>query len=93
MQPDKSYFILAVIKEVGANVARNHWILMKDSEINNKRKNKYAKFKTILSIWSFKLKIFPYGILMKHRDTLCSHGGMQNGELTSGKPMLQWQIG
>ena len=38
LQPDKSYFVLAMIKEVESNEARSHWTLMKKSETNNKHK-------------------------------------------------------
>ena len=50
---------------------------MKNSELNNKHKNKYGKLKTILLIWYFKRKRFPYGGLTKHKDRLCAHGGIQ----------------
>ena len=50
---------------------------MKNSEFKNKRKNKYEKLKTILSIWSFKRNILAIGILMKHKVRLCAHVGMQ----------------
>ena len=77
LQPEKSYIILAIIKEVEANESRSHWTLMKNSEVNNKQENKFGKLKTILSIWSLKRMIFPYGKLMKHKARLCAHGGMQ----------------
>ena len=48
LQPDKSDFIIAMIKEVEAHEARNHWALMKNSEVNNKHKNKDRRLKTIL---------------------------------------------
>ena len=35
MQPEKSDFILAIIKEVEAHDARNHWTFIKKSEVNN----------------------------------------------------------
>ena len=50
---------------------------MKNSEVKNKHKNKNGKLKNILSIWYFKRKIFPDGILMKHKARLCLHGGIQ----------------
>ena len=50
---------------------------MKNREVNNKYKNKYGKLNTILSIFYFKLKIFPYGILTKQKDRLCSHVGIK----------------
>ena len=77
MQPDKSDFIIAKIKEVEAHEAINHWTIMNNIEVNNKHKNKDGKLKTILSIWYFKPKIFSYGRLLKHKSRLCAHGVMQ----------------
>ena len=48
LQPDKSDFILSMIKYVEANEARSNWTHMKKSEVNNKHKNKHGKLKTIL---------------------------------------------
>ena len=36
-----------MIKEVGENESRSYWALMKNSEVNNKQKNKYWKLNTI----------------------------------------------
>ena len=74
LQPDKSYFIIAMINEVESHVVRSYWTLMKNIEVNNKHKHKYGKLKTILSIWYFNRKRFPDGRLMKHKAILCSHG-------------------
>ena len=71
LQPDKSYFILSMIKEVESHEVIIHWTLMKNSGVNNKHKNKDGKLKTILSIWYFKRKRFPDGILIKQRYRLC----------------------
>ena len=76
-QPDKSYFILAMIKQVGEHESRNNLTLMKKSEVNNKHKNNDGKLKTILSIWYLKRKIFPYEGLMKHIARLCAHEGIK----------------
>ena len=65
LKPDKSYFILAIIKEVEAYEDRNQWTLTTNSEVKNKHKNKDEKLKTILSIWYFKHKISQDGILTK----------------------------
>ena len=46
---------------------------MKNSEVNNKHKNKDRKLKNILSIWYLKRKILSEGILMKHRSIPCAH--------------------
>ena len=50
---------------------------MKNIEVNNKHKNKDGNIKTILSIWYFKRKIFPYGILIKHKARLYAQRLMQ----------------
>ena len=73
---DKSDFILITIKEVESHEDRIHWTLMKNSEVNNKHKNKDGKLKTILSIWSFKRKILLYGISTKNKARLCAHVGI-----------------
>ena len=77
LQPDKSDFILAMIKEVEAHEARSHWTLMKNSEFNHKHKNTYGVIKTVLSFWSFRRKRLPDGRLMKHKSRIFSHGVMQ----------------
>ena len=60
LQPDNSYLIQAIIKEFEVHEYRSHWVLNKDRKVNNNHKNKHGNLKTILSIWSFKPKIFPY---------------------------------
>ena len=77
LQTYRSVFILAMIIEVEAHESISHWTLMKNSEVNNKHKNRYGKLKTILSIWYFKRNIFPDKILMKHKYIIWEHGGMQ----------------
>ena len=66
-----------MIKEVEAHEARSHWTFMKNSEFNNKHKNKYGKLKTFLFICSFKCKRFRDGKLMELKFRLCVHGVMQ----------------
>ena len=66
-----------MIKEVEAHEDRSNWTLTKNSEVNNKNKNKYGKLKTNLSVWYFRRKIFPDGRLIKHKSKLFAHGGMQ----------------
>ena len=43
LKPDKSDFIIEMIKEVEEHEAINHWTLIKNIEFNNKHKNKYGK--------------------------------------------------
>ena len=50
LQPDKSYFIISTIKEVEYHKAISNWTLMKNSEVNNKHKNKYGKLNNIVSV-------------------------------------------
>ena len=50
---------------------------MKNSEVNKKHKKKDVKLKTILSIWYFKRKRFPYGRLIKHKARLSANGLMK----------------
>ena len=76
LQPDKSDFILAIIKEVESYEARNHWTIMKTSKVKNKHKMKIGRSR-LLSIYYFKHKRSPYGILMIHKARICAHGGMQ----------------
>ena len=38
LQPDKSYFIVAIIKQFQAHESRNHWTRMKKSEVKNNHK-------------------------------------------------------
>ena len=77
LQPEKSDFVLSIIKEVEAHKDRIHWKLMIENEVNNTHRNKGGKPKTILSIWSFNLKRLSYGRLNNHRSILCVHGEMK----------------
>ena len=60
-QPDKSYFILVMTKEVEAHESISHWTLTKSSGVKIKHKNNDGKLKNILFIWSFKHKRFTDG--------------------------------
>ena len=63
---------------------------MKKIELNNRHKNKYGNLKTILFIWSFKRKILPEGRLKNTEQEYVSMEECNNGELNTGKIMLQW---
>ena len=65
------------MKSVGSHESRSQWTLMKNSEFNNKHKNKDWKLSTIFSVWYFKHNIFPDIILKKHKSRLFAHGGMK----------------
>ena len=92
-QPYKSDFILAIIKWVEANGARNYWTLIKNSEVNNKYKNKYWKINHILPTLSFKVKIFPDRRLRKHKFRLWIHEGIQQQGVNYWEnydPVVNW---
>ena len=76
LQSDKSDLIIDISKEAEAHKDRSRWKLKKN-EVRNKHKNKYGKLKTILSIWYFKRKRFPYGRLIKHKARLSANGLMK----------------
>jgi hypothetical protein len=69
---EKNYhkFVKAVIKEVDDHENRNHWTIMRCSDMP-------VDTKTIMCIWSFKRKSYPDGSLNKDKAHLCAHGGMQ----------------
>ena len=82
-----------MIKESEAHEARSHWTLMKNSEANNKHKNKYGKIKNILSIWYFERNIFPDGVLMKYKARLFSRVGIQQWGVNywvNYAPVVNW---
>ena len=54
LQPDKSDFLLSIIKEVGAHEARSHWTLIKKDELN---------ISTKINMRSSRL-FYPFGILI-----------------------------
>ena len=47
LQPDNDDFILPMIIEVEAHEDKSHWTLMKNSEVNNRYKNRDGNIKTI----------------------------------------------
>eukprot|EP00957_Ditylum_brightwellii_P076565 5819362-Ditylum_brightwellii.AAC.1 len=57
-QPDCKDFIAAMLEEVSVHEDRNHWTLMRKSDVPAE-KLVNGKVKTILLIWSFKQKHFP----------------------------------
>ena len=69
-QSDKIEFVKAMVHEVDDHEKRNHWTLMKRTDLP-------TGTKTIMAIWSFKRKRYPDGTLNKHKARLCAHGGMQ----------------
>lgn len=68
-QPNVKDFVVAMPDEIKAHEDNDHWEVVPRSEVGS--------HKTILAIWSFKRKRYPYGTLNKHKARLCAHGGMQ----------------
>ena len=50
---------------------------MKKSEFNNNHKDKYDKFKTLLSIFFFQAQEIPRWNINETKSSLYAHGGMQ----------------
>eukprot|EP00957_Ditylum_brightwellii_P015195 1144649-Ditylum_brightwellii.AAC.1 len=75
-QDHKKEFIMAMLDKVNVHEEKNHRTLIKHNGIPM---NKYVKgkVKTIFSIWSFKRKRYPSGLLVRHKAWLCANGGMQ----------------
>ncbi len=69
-QSDYHNFIKAMVHEVEDHETQKHWTLAKRCDLQ-------PGTKTIMSIWSFKRKRYPDGMLNKHKACLCAHGGMQ----------------
>ena len=59
LQPDKSCFILYMIKEVEPHEEIRHWTLMKNSKVKNKHKNKYGNLKNIFINLVFQAQEIP----------------------------------
>ena len=57
-------------KELQQHIDRNHWTVVKKSDMP-------PKMKSIMSIWAFKRKRYPSGEIIKYKARLCSHGGQQ----------------
>ena len=91
LQPDKSYFIPAIIKEVEANKARSHWTLMKKIEVNNKHNNKDGKTQDYFINLVFQAQeIHIQKINETHSYNLCIWRNTTNGELNTGELTTQW---
>ena len=74
-----------MIKEIGAHEIYKHWTMFRIIELNGN--------KTIMSIWSFKRKIVPYGGLIKHNSCMCSHIFMQQWGVNYWEnyfPVVNW---
>jgi hypothetical protein len=69
-EKDYHEFVKAMIKEVDDHENRNHWTIMHCCDMP-------VDAKTIMNIWSFKLKQYLDSSLNKHKAHLCAHGIMQ----------------
>jgi hypothetical protein len=69
-EPDYHDFIKAMVHEVHDHKKQDHWTCMQCNDMPENTK-------TIMSIWRFKRKRFPDGMLNKHKARLCTHGHMQ----------------
>ena len=95
LQPDKSYLLLSIIKEVKSHEDIIHWTLMKNSEVNNKHKNKDGNLRKFFSFWYFKFKRSPDGGLMKQNSRLFEHGVIQQWRIKCWEtyaPVVNWII-
>ena len=85
-QDDAADFIKAMVKETRDHESRDHWDIIKRSQVPHGTK-------TIQAIWSFKRKRFPDGLLNKHKARLCAHGGMQQWGVNYWEtyaPVVNW---
>jgi len=85
-EPDYHDFIKAMVHEVEDHESRDHWTCMRRSDMPENTK-------TIMSIWSFKRKRYPDGMLNKHKARLCDHSGMQTWGTSYWKtyaPVVNW---
>ena len=70
MQDDNRDFVKTMLKEIHSHDDGKHWTMTERSKMP-------PGTKTVMSIWSFKRKRFPNGMLNKHKARICAHGGMQ----------------
>ena len=85
-EDDAGEFIKAMKKETETHERRNHWDVVKRSQVP-------VHVKTIQAIWSFKRKRFPDGLLNKYKARLCAHGGMQQWGVNYWEtyaPVVNW---
>jgi hypothetical protein len=67
---DYHEFVFAMVNEVNDHKKRGHWTIMQCCDMP-------PNSKTIMSIWIFKQKQYPDGMLNKHKARLCAHRRMQ----------------
>ena len=77
LQTNNSEYIVDMLKEVECHKTQNHWEILKKIEFYNKHCNTNGKINTVLYIWSFKFKRFPYGCIIIHKSLIFAHGGMR----------------
>ena len=82
----------AMMVGVNSHEDREHLILTKRKEVSMEH---YVNgwISTIMAIWPFKRKGFPYGRLLKHKVILCAHVGMQKWGINywdTYAPVVNW---
>lgn len=88
---DSEKFIEAMNKEISVHTDRKHWEVMRKSDLPRDDNGKRAK--TIMSIWSFKRKRDPFGVIEKYKARLCAHGGQQQWGVNYWEtyaPVVEW---
>ena len=88
---DSEKFIEAMNKEISVHTDRKHWEVMCKSDLPRDDNGKRAK--TIMSIWSFKRKRDPFGVIEKYKARLCAHGGQQQWGVNYWEtyaPVVEW---
>jgi len=68
-QDVRANFLAAMLAELKDREDRDHWSMISIIQI--------SVGAIFLSIWSFKRKRFPDGIIIKDKARLCAHGGIQ----------------
>ena len=69
-QDNSSSFTDSTMVEIKDHTQREHWEVTHRHQIP-------ARVKTMYSVWSFKRKRFPSGVVNKHKERLCVDGSRQ----------------
>ena len=85
-QTDRAEFIKAMETEIDVHQRRNHWELLKCSDVSK-------GMKPIMSIWAFKRKKLTDGTLLKYKARSCAYGGQQQWRVNyweAHTPVANW---
>jgi Reverse transcriptase (RNA-dependent DNA polymerase) len=83
---NRDNFRKAMLVELKVHIDRGHWVKMPRMDLP-------TDVKSIKTVWSFKCKCRPNGLLLKHKARLCIHGGMQEKGVNfweTYSPIVQW---